>query len=80
VEDKGQKIVYEWLVRPFMTHHDIAGITGTSRQTVTTTLNEFRNNNLLIFDRNRLLVRNLETIRSIAQYPDQLKRLTKKKN
>lgn len=40
---KGQRVGYEWLVHPFITHQDIAGITGASRQTVTTTLNEFRN-------------------------------------
>ena len=65
-EDKGQKIGYEWLIKPFMTHNDIAGITGTSRQTVTTVLNELRNENLLIFDRQRLLVRDIDCIRSIA--------------
>lgn len=66
-QNKGQRVGYEWLVRPFMTHQDIAGITGTSRQTVTTTLNEFRNKNILIFDRNRLLIRDLDMVKNLSK-------------
>ena len=44
-DKKGQRVGYEILVRKFMTHQDIANLTATSRQTVTTVLNELRNKN-----------------------------------
>jgi len=62
-EKKGQRVGYEWVVRKFITHQEIANLTATSRQTVTTVLNELRNDNLLTFNRKRLLVRNLEQLK-----------------
>jgi CRP/FNR family transcriptional regulator, cyclic AMP receptor protein len=59
---KGQRVGYEWVVRQFMTHQEIANLTATSRQTVTTTLNELRDANLLTFNRSRLLVRDLDAL------------------
>lgn len=63
VDKHGQRVGYEWVIRKFITHQEIANLTATSRQTVTTVLNELRNDNLLTFDRKRLLVRELETLR-----------------
>jgi len=62
VNKNGQRVGYEWVVRKFITHQEIANLTATSRQTVTTILNELRNKNLLTFDRKRLLVRDLEKL------------------
>lgn len=62
VHKNGQRVGYEWVVRKFITHQEIANLTATSRQTVTTILNELRNKNLLTFDRKRLLVRDLEKL------------------
>ncbi len=62
-DDKGQKIGFETLVKGFFTHQDIASLTATSRQTVTTTLNELREENLLTFDRKRLLIRDLDKLK-----------------
>ncbi len=62
VKTKGQRVGYEWVVRKFLTHQEIANLTATSRQTVTTTLNDLRFQKLLTFDRNRLLVRDLEKL------------------
>ncbi len=62
-DEKGQKIGYETLVKGFFTHQDIASLTATSRQTVTTTLNDLREKNLLTFDRKRLLIRDLEKLK-----------------
>jgi len=62
-EHKGQRVGYEMVVRKFNTHQEIANLTATSRQTVTTVLNELRNKNLLIFDRKRLLIRNMELLK-----------------
>lgn len=70
VEEKGQRVGYEMLVRKFMTHQEIANLTATSRQTVTTVLNELRNKNILTFNRRRLLVRDMEELRKEAISPD----------
>ena len=59
---KGQRIGYEWVVRNFITHQEIANLTATSRQTVTTTLNDLRFKKLLTFNRSRLLIRDLDKL------------------
>lgn len=64
VELEGQRIGYEWVVRNFITHQEIANLTATSRQTVTTVLNELRTSNLLTFNRKRLLVRDLDKLKA----------------
>jgi CRP/FNR family transcriptional regulator, cyclic AMP receptor protein len=58
----GQRVGYEMLVRQFITHQEIANLTATSRQTVTTVLNELRNANILTFNRKRMLVRDMDTL------------------
>lgn len=63
-EKKGQRVGYEWVVRKFITHQEIANLTATSRQTVTTVLNELKNKNLLTFNRKRLLIRDLDLLKS----------------
>ncbi|MEZ5040784.1 MAG: Crp/Fnr family transcriptional regulator [Saprospiraceae bacterium] len=65
--NKGQRVGYEHVVRKFMTHQEIANLTATSRQTVTTVLNDLRNKNILTFDRRRLLVRDLELLAKESQ-------------
>jgi len=60
--EKGRRIGYEREVRNFITHQEIANLTATSRQTVTTVLNELRNKNILIFNRRRMLVRDMELL------------------
>ena len=64
IEKSGQRIGYEWVLRNFITHQDIASLTSTSRQTVTMILNDLRNNNIIQFDRKRLLVRDLDKLKS----------------
>lgn len=61
-KEQGQRVGYETLVRNFFTHQEIADLTGTSRQTVTTTLNELRNANIITFNRRRLLIRDLQNL------------------
>lgn len=61
-ERQGQRVGYEMLVRKFMTHQEIANITATSRQTVTTLLNELRSANVITFNRRRLLIRDMELL------------------
>jgi CRP/FNR family cyclic AMP-dependent transcriptional regulator len=56
---RGQRIGYETLIKHSLTQQDIANITGTSRQTVTSVLNDLRKNNLIHFTRRRILIRDL---------------------
>lgn len=64
-EEKGQRIGYEWVLRNFITHQEIANMTATSRQTVTTTLNDLRAAKLLTFNRSRLLVRDMDNLKTL---------------
>lgn len=61
---KGQRVGYEWVVRKFITHQEIANLTATSRQTVTTVLNELKTKNIITFNRKRLLIRDLDQLKS----------------
>ena len=63
-EKRGQRVGYEWVVRKFITHQEIANLTATSRQTVTTVLNELKAKDILTFDRKRLLIRDLGLLKS----------------
>ena len=66
IEKKGQRIGYEWVVRNFITHQEIANLTATSRQSVTTLLNDLRNDGILTFDRKRLLIRDIERLKALV--------------
>lgn len=61
-ERKGKPVGFEILVRRFMTHQEIANLTATSRQTVTTILNELRTDNIITFNRRRLLIRDMDKL------------------
>jgi CRP/FNR family transcriptional regulator, cyclic AMP receptor protein len=60
---KGKKVGFETMIPTRLTHKDIASLTGTSRQTVTTILNELKDQNLINFDRRKILIRDLEKLR-----------------
>ena len=62
LQKRGQRVGYEWVVRKFITHQEIANLTATSRQTVTTVLNELKGKELIKFDRKRLLIRDKEAL------------------
>lgn len=59
VKSYGQRIGYEMLIRHSLTQQDIANITGTSRQTVTSVLNDLKKSNLIYFNRKSILVRDM---------------------
>lgn len=61
-KSKGQRVGFEWVIRKPVTHQEIANLTATSRQTVTTTLNDLRYKKLLSFNRARLLIRDLDKL------------------
>jgi CRP/FNR family cyclic AMP-dependent transcriptional regulator len=66
VNERGRRVGYEMLLKHSLTHQDIANITCTSRQTVTLVLNELRKENLIYFNRGRILVRDMENLRMSA--------------
>jgi len=58
-EKRGRQVGYERLFKHSLTQQDIANLTGTSRQTVTSVLNELRKSNLIYFNRNSILIRDM---------------------
>jgi CRP-like cAMP-binding protein len=60
---KGKKVGFETMIQTKLTHKDIAALTGTSRQTVTTILNELKEKNLINFDRKKILIRDLAMLK-----------------
>ena len=60
---KGKKVGFETMIPTKLTHKDIASLTGTSRQTVTTILNELKESNLINFDRRKILIRDLDKLK-----------------
>lgn len=60
--ESGQKVGFETLIKNNFTHKDIASLTGTSRQTVTTTLNNLKEQNVINFDRRRILIRDMNLL------------------
>jgi CRP/FNR family cyclic AMP-dependent transcriptional regulator len=59
---KGKKVGFETMIQTHLTHKDIASLTGTSRQTVTTILNDLKEKNLINFNRKQILIRDLERL------------------
>ncbi|MFY0650504.1 MAG: Crp/Fnr family transcriptional regulator [Cyclobacteriaceae bacterium] len=60
--DKGKKVGFETMIKNYFTHKDMASLTGTSRQTVTTVLNDLKDKNIINFDRRRFLIRDMELL------------------
>lgn len=58
----GEKAATEIYIQNYLTHMDIANLTATSRQTVTTVLNDMREKDLIYFDRTRILIRDLNKL------------------
>ncbi|MDX1941542.1 MAG: Crp/Fnr family transcriptional regulator [Saprospiraceae bacterium] len=56
---QGKRIGYETLIKHCYTQQDIANITGTSRQTVTSVLNDLKKSNLIYFNRRSILIRDM---------------------
>jgi CRP/FNR family transcriptional regulator, cyclic AMP receptor protein len=60
--EQGRRVGFETLVKHNMTHQDIADLTGTSRQMVTAVLNQLKRNNVLYFNRKKILFRDLNAL------------------
>lgn len=59
---EGRRVGFETLVKHHLTQQDIANLTGTSRQTVTSVFNDLRKSNLIHFNRNSILIRDVEKL------------------
>lgn len=56
ISKEGMTYGDEVLLKHFLTHQDIANLTGTSRQFVTSVLNELKRSKIIKFDRNSILI------------------------
>lgn len=61
-ETRGRKVGYETFFKHSLTQQDIANFTGTSRQTVTSVLNDLRKSNLIYFNRTGILIRDMSKL------------------
>lgn len=62
-EKYGMRVGYETMFKHSFTQQDIANFTGTSRQTVTSVLNDLRKSNMIYFNRRSVLIRDMEALR-----------------
>jgi CRP-like cAMP-binding protein len=62
VEKRGRRVGFEMLLKHSLTQQDIANITGTSRQTVTSVLNDLRKSDLIYFNRRNILIRDMQKL------------------
>jgi CRP-like cAMP-binding protein len=58
----GRRVGFETLVKHHLTQQEIASLTGTSRQTVTSVFNDLKKSNLIYFNRNSILIRDVEKL------------------
>ncbi|MCF6242476.1 MAG: Crp/Fnr family transcriptional regulator [Bacteroidales bacterium] len=61
-EERGKKVGTEILIKHHLTHQDIASLNAISRQKTTAILNELRDENLISFDRNSFLIRDIDKL------------------
>ncbi|MBK8699897.1 MAG: Crp/Fnr family transcriptional regulator [Saprospiraceae bacterium] len=62
VENNGRRVGLEMLIKHGLTQQDIANFTGTSRQTVTTVLNDLKSKNKIHLRRKSILIRDLTAL------------------
>lgn len=60
--EQGEQDGHAYNVRYFLTHKDIADLVGTTRQTVTTLLNDFRNEGVIEFTRKSIYVSDIRKL------------------
>lgn len=61
-ESFGQSVGFETLLKHDFTQQDIASFTGTSRQTVTTILNDLKKSDKIFFKRKAILIRDIASL------------------
>ena len=62
VREVGQRVGYEYVIKKPFTHEEMGNLSDTSRQTVTTVLNELKAVNLIHFTRRYIVFRNLDAL------------------
>jgi len=62
VEEVGQRVGYEHVIKKPFTHEEMGNLSDTSRQTVTTVLNELKAKKIIHFTRRYIVIRNLEEL------------------
>ena len=65
-EERGRLVGDEVLIEHHLTQKDIGDLIGSSRQTVTTLLNELKESNLINFNRRQILIRDLKKLNQEA--------------
>jgi hypothetical protein len=60
--ERGRQVGFETLLKHGLTQQDIANLVGASRQTVTAILNELKKSNLIHFNRNSILIRDMDKL------------------
>ncbi len=66
-QTQGRPVGQEVEVRQMLTHQEIADLTATSRQTVNGVMNELRDLGIISFNRQRMLLRAVEQLNSLAK-------------
>jgi len=61
--ETGKKVGFETMIKSHLKHQDIASLTGTSRQTMTTILNDLKEKNLINFDRRKIPIRDIDQLK-----------------
>lgn len=59
---RGRQVGFEMLVKHGLTQQDLANLVGASRQTVAAVLSELRKSNLIRFNRDSILIRDVEKL------------------
>ncbi len=67
VGEVGQRVGYEHVIKKPFTHEEMGNLSDTSRQTVTTVLNELKTANLIHFTRRYIVIRNLNLLAEEAK-------------
>jgi CRP-like cAMP-binding protein len=66
-KDQGKVVGEEIFVKPFLTHQDIAEITACSRQTVNSILTDLREQEVINFDRKKLIIKKRKELEKILE-------------
>ncbi len=61
-QEFGQRVGLEMLIKHSLTQQDIANFTGTSRQTVTSVMNDLKRTNQIFFKRKSILIRDINSL------------------
>jgi CRP/FNR family transcriptional regulator len=62
-ETNGQWVHNQLIVKNYLTHQDLASLTGTTRQTVTSILNQLEKENRVLYSRSQIIILNAGELR-----------------